>query len=59
MASAAWGKRLGLSQLEKRTKNNAGTVFLRVICLPQICEELPHEVDSIGIILSDTSIPHY
>lgn len=40
-------------------KNNAGTVFLHVICLPQIFEELPCEVDSIGVVLSNTSIPHY
>lgn len=37
-------------------KNNAGAVFPRGICLPEICEELSREVVSIGIALSNTSL---
>lgn len=40
-------------------KNNAGAVFPHGVCLPQICEELSREVDSIGIALSNTSMPYY
>lgn len=59
MLPPIWGRRWGFLQLEKCINSNARTVFLHVICLPQICQELPREVDSIGIVLNNTSISNY